>query len=89
MLQVTEQAGELLSNMLDDADAPEGAATRFVIEDQKIKVGVDQPREGDQTFEHNGRTVLVVDQQVGELLDDKVLSCEDHEGAKSLAIVAA
>ena len=79
MLTVTEAASAHLAQMLKQQDAPEDIAVRFVCEEQGIALQPDSERAGDTTFPHDGRTVLVLDAQVSELLAEDTL---DLEGAK-------
>lgn len=65
--------------MLKQQDAPEEIAVRFAYEGQGIALRQDSERAGDTTFQHEGRTVLLLDTQVSELLAEDTL---DLEGAK-------
>lgn len=86
MLNITTPAAEHLAKLLDEADAPEGTAARFVVEQEGLVLQVDSPREDDQTIEHEGKPLLVLDAQVAELLDDKTLALEETEDGPTLAI---
>ena len=77
MLTVTEAACEHLAELLKAHDAPEGTAIRFVNEGQGIALQHDSEREGDTTFEHDGRTVLLLGTQMAELLAEAKLDIED------------
>jgi Fe-S cluster assembly iron-binding protein IscA len=79
MLTMTEAAGAQLIQMLDDAEAPEGVAIRFVHEDEDVALRLDQPKDGDTTLDHEGRTVLVLDPQLAELLADRTLDVQEGE----------
>lgn len=83
MLTVTETAGAHLSEMLTQVNAPEDMAVRVVIEEDGLALKLDSETDGDATFDHAGKTVLVLDGPVSELLDDKTLDVEDEgEGPK-------
>ncbi|MEX0885418.1 MAG: hypothetical protein WD009_03165 [Phycisphaeraceae bacterium] len=86
MLTITETAGEHLSQLLEDAEAPEGAAARFVASDEGLSLHVDEPRPGDETLEHEGRTVLLLDAQIAELLADRTLDIEQTEEGPALTL---
>lgn len=58
MLAVTEAAIARLSQVLGQAGVSENVAVRLS----------DAERPGDSAFQHNGRTVLVLDGRVSELL---------------------
>jgi Fe-S cluster assembly iron-binding protein IscA len=77
MLTVTDAAGAHLAQLLDDHGLAEDVAVRFVVEEQGIAMRQDNQRPGDATFEHEGRTVLVMDSQVSELLTEDTLDIED------------
>ena len=65
--------------MLKQQSMPEEIAVRFVYEGQGIALQQDSERAGDTTFQHEGRTVLLLDAQVSELLAEDTL---DLVGAK-------
>ena len=74
MLTVTETAGAHLAATLKESEAPEGTAVRFVDKGGgAIALRQDSVREGDATFQHEGRTVLLLDAQMAELLAEKAL----------------
>ena len=79
MLTVTEAASARLAQMLDQKGLPDEVAIRFVYEGQGIALHQDSERAGDATFQDVGRTVLLLNAQVSELLAEDTL---DVEGAK-------
>lgn len=79
VLTVTEAARARLAQMLKQRDALEDIAVRFVYEGQGIALQYNSERTGDTTFQHEGRTVLLLDAQVSELLAENTL---DLEGTK-------
>ena len=79
MLAVTDAAKAHLAQMLNDHGLPEDVAVRFVSEGQAIALKQDAERPGDDVFQHEGRTVLLLDAQVSELLTEDTL---DVDGAK-------
>lgn len=76
MLQVTETAGAHLAKLLDQQDAPPDVAVRFVQANQGISFQPDTERPGDEKFEHEGRTVLLLDAAAAELLASETLHSE-------------
>jgi len=86
MLTLTQAAGEHLSKLLDESDANDEAAVRLVAREQGLALAADQPRPEDTTFEHDGKTVLILDQQVAEALADRTLDVQDTENGKALSI---
>jgi len=79
MLTVTEAASARLAEILKQEEFPEEAAIRFVREAGGLRLQSDNERPGDTTFQHEGRTVLLLDEQVSELLADETL---DVDGPK-------
>ncbi len=56
-------------------------------EEQRVTVQMDRVRPDDATFDHGGRTVLVVNEQISELLADKTLDVEDTDEGPKLALL--
>jgi Fe-S cluster assembly iron-binding protein IscA len=79
MLTVTEAAGGHVGQILSQENFPEEVAIRLVYEGRGIGMQPDNERPGDATFEHDGRVVLLLDEQVSQLLANDTL---DVEGAK-------
>ena len=73
MLSVSYTAAEHLAHMLADANAPEDAVIRFVLDGDRFKLGVDTVKPGDTTFDHLKKVVLAIDEQVSKLLADRKL----------------
>jgi hypothetical protein len=83
MLTMTEAAGGFLCKVLDDAHASPDTAVRVLIDGDALASTLDKPRPGDSTFVHEGRKVLVLDEQVSELLAERTLDVRStHEGTK-------
>jgi Fe-S cluster assembly iron-binding protein IscA len=76
MFTVTEAAGSHLAQLLDQAAAEEEKAIRFVIEADTVTPKLDRVQPDDATFDHEGRTVLVLDPRVVHALTDKTLDVE-------------
>jgi len=70
MLTVSYTAGEHLDLMLAEANAPDDAVVRVVVEGRGVDLGIDIVRPGDTTFDHGGEVVLVIDEQTSEDLAD-------------------
>jgi len=73
MLTVSYTAGEHLDLMLAEANAHDDAAIRVVVKGDVISPEIDTARFGDTTFDHEGKVVLAIDEQVSELLADRNL----------------
>jgi hypothetical protein len=86
MLTLTPEAGQLLTDLLDKAEVPDGVAARFMRGAQGLQLGVDKPTEEDQTFQHAGKTVLVLEPELSDALADKSLVVTESEQGPALAI---
>lgn len=86
MLSLTPAAGEHLLKLLDEAGAPQDAAARFVASPEGLTLHLDKQRPGDDAVAHDGRTVLLMDEQVSELLEERTLDLEEAEDGLSLTL---
>ncbi len=86
MFVLTDTARAFLSKLLDQARAPEEAAARVVHEEEGLTLSIDHPQEGDETFEYEGRTVLLLAPQVAETLDGRTLDVVEGEDGPTLAV---
>jgi Fe-S cluster assembly iron-binding protein IscA len=80
MLTVTEKAASHLKQMLEEAEAPEDKCVRVSVsaEGQNLALTLGSREPGDRTYEHEGRTVLVVDEELAQRLDERKV---DVDGA--------
>gem|GEM_PF-818989 len=87
MFIVTEAAGGYLTAVLDNANASEETAIRLVLEGNTLTPQLDNTRPGDETFDHEGRMILMLDAQVSQVLDDSTLDIEaTDEGPKLILL---
>jgi hypothetical protein len=87
MFTMTETAGEYLTTVLDNANASEETAVRFVLEGNTLTPKLDNARPGDASFDYEGRRVLVLDAQVSQVLTDSTLDVEaTGEGPKLILL---
>ena len=86
MLNVTYEATEHLAYMLAQANAPEGKAIRLVRHADGVKMNLDSSYLADETFEHDGKTVLLIDEKVLKLLSGKTLDVEHTEKGPALTL---
>ena len=70
MLTLSYTAGERLGLMLAETNAHGDAVIRVIVEGDVISLKIDTARLGDTTFDHEGKVVLAIDEQVSELLSD-------------------
>jgi Fe-S cluster assembly iron-binding protein IscA len=78
MLTVTQKASVHLKEMLDEAEAPEDKCIRISTKGDHLALAFGSKEPGDTTYEHEGRTVLVIDEQLAKQLDDRKV---DVDGA--------
>jgi len=86
MFTVTDEALAHLSELLTKAEASEDVAVRFLREGRGLVLQLDKTGEGDTIFEHEGKTVLVFDEEVSEVLTDSTLGVEESEAGARLAL---
>ena len=90
MLNVTKAASDYLNDVLVRAEAPEESAVRIVPrpEGDGLVTTIDHERAGDQHFDCDGRTVLVLDPQIATQLSDLTLDVGESEGGKKLVCLS-
>ena len=78
MLNVTKAASDYLNDRLMQSQAPADSAVRIVTRDEGagLATTIDHERSGDQHFDCEGRTVLVLDPQVATMLSEQTLDVE-------------
>ncbi len=81
MLMVTEAARDELLELLEQSEAPDDAAARFVIDGKELRLTIGPQEFGDAKVDHAGRTVLALAPRVAKLLDNHQLDrAETDEG---------
>ncbi len=87
MLTVTDSACATLANILETNNAPENVALRLGAAPQGgLGLAPDAPATEDQSYDHEGRTVLVVAPDLLTQLDGVILDTEQGENGPQLAI---
>jgi len=86
MLTVTEDAKALCAAILNQAEAPDSAVMRIVAEDKGLGLVADEVKDTDETFEVEGKTVLVVEPALAEQLADRKLSAIETEQGPQLSL---
>jgi len=84
MLTMTPEAGTYLSGILNERNCPEDVAIRFLCEGQGIAMRLDNAKPEDTSVEHEGRTVLLLDEQVANLLEGQTLDVEKSQEGERL-----
>jgi len=86
MLTMTETAGAHLVDLLGEAEVPEDVAIRFVIESEELTLRLDKEQPGDESFNHEGKTVLLVDEEMSTMLSEKTLDIEPSDEGPKLTL---
>ena len=86
MFTITDAAGEHLTTLLDNANAPQETAIRFILAGNSVKSVMDSARPGDTTLEHENRTVLLLDAEVSQALAASTLDVQSTDDGKSLVL---
>ncbi len=87
MLTVTDSACATIANLLESNDAPESVALRLTAAEQGgLGLSPDAPSDEDQSYHHEGRTVLVITPELVQQLDGVILDTELGEDGPRLAI---
>lgn len=86
--QAEEQSGEHADLGIRLAPTAVTGEAEQASEGQEVGLGLvlDHAQEGDQVVEHNGRTVLMVDQSIGDLLDGVTLDVVETPDGRRLTI---
>ena len=87
MLSLSYTVGERLAHLLADAEAPEDAVIRFVLEGNGFNLGIDTVRPGDTTFDHLEKVVLAIDDEVSKLLGDRKLDVNVRGEKSELVLI--
>jgi len=85
MLTLTEAAGVCLADKLAKKSAGGDSAVRFIRRRKRRgwTLRVDKPGPSDATFSHEGRIVLVLDEESSQMLENRMLDTrETDEGPK-------
>lgn len=89
MLQVSNAAVAHLANELENVNPEKGQVLRLVASGDGLGLALDGQREGDTTYEHGDRTVLVVDPAVQEALDSVEMVLDETSEGPQLRLQGA
>jgi hypothetical protein len=81
MFTLTDAAYARLDAIVDEKQLDEGTATRIIHDDSVLAMRWDNELPGDSAFEHEGRTVLLLDELVVNILKNETLDV-DRQGFK-------
>jgi Fe-S cluster assembly iron-binding protein IscA len=86
MLTVTKAAGTRLAHYIERQQCRPAVAVRLTQDGRRIMTTVDEKRPGDTTFEHQGRTVLLLDERLAQLLADETLDIRQTDEGDRLTL---
>jgi len=86
MLTVTDVAAQYLCETLTRKEEGAPAALRIVYSEDGYQLTLDDPKEGDEVFEHEGESYLLVDSEVGEALSDATLDVQESPQGTRLTL---
>ncbi len=82
MVTLTYTAGEHMAYMLSEHQVRDDLVLRIKLTESGVEMQPDEMRPGDETFDHNGKVVLVLDQQTLQLLGNKTIDLmTDDDGS--------
>ena len=84
MLEISPPAYDRLSDML--ADRPQNVAARIVVLRGRARIRPGRHRQNDVVIEHDGRTVLLFDQQVAQHLNRRTLGTRSTKDGPRLQL---
>jgi Fe-S cluster assembly iron-binding protein IscA len=86
MIQVTERARETFKNRLEGLMERPGVMLRIGGTESGLGIFLDTLKDDDQIIEHDGRAVLLIDQEVSETLADTTIDVEEHTGGARFVV---
>ena len=86
MFSMTGAAGAHFTRLLERDEMPEDAVVMLEQEEDKLTLRIGEAHPRDSTFAHEGRTVLVVRDQLCQELADKTLDVEDTDEGSRLQL---
>ena len=86
MLNASDAACAFISELLTSSEAPDESAVRIVLEENQLSMKLDEEKPGDETILHEGKTILLVDAEISQVLDGKTLEFEDTEEGLKLTV---
>ncbi len=82
MVTVTFSAAEHIAYTLSEQQSPDDVVLRIKATKGGVEMQPDKIRPGDESFDHNGKVVLVLDQQTLQLLGNKTIDLmTDDDGS--------
>ena len=89
MLTVTDKAARFMRESLTRKGEGAPEAIRLVYTEEGYQLTLDDPNDGDQTFEQDGQNYLLVAAELGEALNEAKLDVQDSLQGANLTLTAA
>jgi len=86
MLTVTDKAAQHLRENLSREEGSPPGTFRIVNSEEGYQLTLDEAKEGDQVFEHEGENYLLLDTEVGEALSSATLDVQESPQGPRLAL---
>jgi Fe-S cluster assembly iron-binding protein IscA len=87
MVTLTYTAGEHMAYMLSEHQNRDDVVVRIKLTKGDVEMQPDKIRPGDEAFDHNGRVVLVLDQQISQLLGNKTIDLMTDDDGSHLILI--
>ena len=89
MVTVTYTAAEHVAYTLSEQQVHDDVVLRIKVTKGGVEMQPDKIRPGDETFDHNGKVVLVLDQQTSQLVGNKTIDLmTDDDGSQLILILS-
>jgi len=85
MVTVTYTAAEHIAYMLSEHEVGD-VVLRIKLAKGGVEMQPDKIRRGDETFDHNGKVVLALDQQTSQRLDDMTIDLRTDDDGSHLIL---
>lgn len=89
MLIVTDRAAQYLREALSRKEEGLPEAIRIVYTEEGYQLTLDDPKEGDQVFEQEGESYLLLGSEVGEALSDATLDVQQSPRGMRITLAAS
>ncbi len=86
--RITKSAQKYLEEKLREAGVEPGQAVRLSSGVERWRIGLDEKRPNDMTYESDGKVLLVVDRELVDKLTNKTLDVLKGEGGPALAVIS-
>lgn len=88
MLTVTDKAAQFLREKLEQKEEGLPDALRIVQTEDGFQLTLDNPKDGDHVIEQEGQSILLVDSEVGEALEEATLDLQESAQGSALILTA-